>query len=253
MSSIQDFTPWLAVAHKRMRENPLGAYVVQDERDRSLLIEWTIGLLTDERIVEIKRTLVDLGCRRTVGAEIDFLKKNPSSVTTDGFLKVCAPLFAEGVAAVDWQKCYDTLDASLRNIYTADLKKFGEEVLKRIQHDVFIFVTAKDVVTDELVGFVSGGVTAGSALGDMKIISCLVDDAYCNFGIERLLLAGLLKALPSTLRLFTGVRPTNQYLLEVYDELRFDRVASVEYDKNHPIDLSSWILFSYDVMIKGML
>jgi hypothetical protein len=253
MNIAQDFTPWLAVAHKRMREHPQGAYVMEDTFKRPVLLEWTIGLLTDERIVEIKKKLVDLACAQTIAVEIDFLKKNPSAVSNDGFLRACAPLFEAGVANVDWQKCHQVLDDALRKIYTAELSSFGEEIAKRMQHDVALFVTAKDVVTDDLMGFSTGFITAGSALGDMKVVSCIVDEKGSQHGIERLLLAGLLKALPSTLRLFTGVRPINANLLRVYDELQFDRVAQVEHDKNHPIDSTSWILFSYDVMLKGIL
>ena len=253
MKNIQGLSPWLAVAQKRMREFPVGAFVAEDKTKKAVLIEWTIGLLVSDKIAEIKKKLVDLGCPQIVEAECEFLKANPQAVLTDGFLKVCAPHLEKGMDSVDWKACFNTLDTSLRTIYTADIKSFGEEIVKKIENDVIIFVTAKDVITDDLLGFVSGSVTPGSALGDLKIITCVVDEKYHGQEIERLLIGGLLKALPSTLRLFTGVRPTNKRMIRVCESIGFEQVAAIEYDKNHPIDVSSWRLFSYDVMLKDSI
>jgi hypothetical protein len=253
MKNIQELSPWLAVAQKRMREFPVGAFVVEDKTKKTILIEWTIGLLVSNEIAEIKKKLVDLGCPQIVAAECEFLKKNPQAVLTDGFLKVCAPLLEKGIDSVDWKACKAALDGSLRTIYTADIKSFGEEIVKKIENDVIIFVTAKDVATDDLLGFVSGSVTPGSALGDLKIITCVVDEKHHGQDIERLLIGGLLKALPSTLRLFTGVRPTNKRMINICEAIGFEQIAAIEFDKNHRIDISSWRLFSYDVMLKGYI
>lgn len=243
--------PWLAVVQKRAKECPKGAFIGLNAHNKQTLIEWSLVSLVSPECREIKKTLVDLGCSQTIPVECAFLKAHPEAVKTDGFLKACTSMFANGSVNVDWDACYKALDTALRTIYTADISAFGEEVVKKLEHDMVLFVTAKDVVNDALLGFVSCGVTPASTLGDVKIISCVVAADQQNKGIERLMFSGVLKALPATLRLFSGVRPTNTALIDVYKQHGFHVVSTLQHDPNHPIDLSSWTLLAYDVVLKG--
>jgi len=245
--------PWLAVVHKRAREASTGAFIAQDLHKHNVLIEWTFAPMISPECRALKTMLVDLGCEQTIPVECAFLKAHPQAVQTDGFLHACAPLFANGAQSVDWDACYKTLEATLRTIYTADINEFGEEIVQKLQHDMILFVTAKDVVNDELLGFVLCGVTPASALGDVKIISCIVAKNHHNKGIERLLLSGVLKALPSALRLFAGIRPTNTALSKVYQSCGFEPIEELTQDPNHNFDEDSWTLLAYDVMLKGRL
>lgn len=245
--------PWLAVIQKRASEFPKGAFIGVDAQKKQVLIEWALVHLVSPECLAIKKTLVDLGCAQTIPAELAFLKENPEAVESDGFLRACAPFFKNGVNAVDWKACANALDTALRTIYTSDISAFGEEVAKRLEHDMVLFVTAKDVVNDALLGFVSCGVTQGSALGDVKVISLVVEQKHHDQGIERLLLSGVLKALPAALRLFSGVRPTSTGLIAEYQRCGFEEIETLTQDSNHPLDPSHWSLLAYDVMIKGKL
>ena len=245
--------PWLAVIQKRAKEAPKGAVIVFDAQKKQVLIEWSLVQLVSAECLEIKKTLVDLGVAQTVPAELAFIKENPEAVETDGFLRACAPFFKQGVNAVDWNACAKSLGAALRTIYTSDISAFGEEIAKRLEHDMVLFVTAKDVVNDDLLGFVLCGVTPESALGDVKIISLVVDQYSHNQGVERLLLSGVLKALPAALRLFACVRPTNTDLIIEYQRCGFEEIELLSQDSNHPLDPSHWTLLAYDVMLKGRL
>ena len=138
--------PWLAVIQKRAKEAPKGAVIVFDAQKKQVLIEWSLVQLVSAECLEIKKTLVDLGVAQTVPAELAFIKENPGAVETDGFLRACEPFFKQGVNAVDWNACAKALGAALRTIYTSDISAFGEEIAKKLEHDMVLFVTAKDVV-----------------------------------------------------------------------------------------------------------
>lgn len=252
MSTQKSASAWLTLMQHKAQETPSGAFIVQDEQKRQILFEWKLTNILSPECSEVKKQVVDLACAELVPTELSFLKTHPQAVTRDGFLRSCAPFFANGKDNVDWVACSKAIDTTLRTIYTADVREFGEAIVKRLEQDVFLFVTAKDFATDELLGFVSCGVTPASGLGDVKIISCVVSVQHQDRNLERMLLSAIFKVVPEAQRLLVGVRPTSAYMIDVYEACGFEKNTSLAQDKNHPIDMNNWALFAYDV-VKGVL
>ncbi len=195
----------------------------------------------------IKRQIVDLGCQSVVPVELAFLRARPEAVETEHFLKACAPFFANGIDAVDWDGVSKTVEGVMRHIYTADVSQFPAEVIKRIAQDVFLFSTVKDVQTDDLLGFISCGITPASAFGDVKVITCAVAPGNAHRDLEKMLFGAVLKVLPGTTRFFLGSRPTNDQGIAIYQSLGFVTDEAFTQDPNHQMMLKNWTILECKV------
>lgn len=244
---------WLAQCKERAAKNSSGAFGAKDAARVPVLFEWILTDIQSPDCVAIKRQVADLGCLAVVPLELAFLRARPDAVANDGMLAACAPFFAQGSEAVDWDGVRNTIEMVMRQIYTADASKFPAEVIKRIAQDLFLFVTVKDVQTDELLGFISCGITPASAYGDVKVITCAVAQNNTHRELEKMLFAAVMRILPETKRFFLGTRPTNTQGIALYKTLGFTLDQAFTQDPNHQVMLKNWTILECNVPLEHEL
>jgi len=233
---------WLAQCKERAKKESSGAFAAKDAVRVPVLFEWILTDIQSPDCAEIKRQIADLGCHVVVPLEVAFLKARPEAVTTDHFLKACEPFFAKKDTHVDWDGVTYTIDGVMRHIYTANISQFPPDVIKRIAQDLYLFVTVKDVQTDELLGFISCGITPASAFGDVKVITCAVAPQNAHRGLDAMLFAAVLKILPATQRIFLATRPTNTQGIVLYKSFGFQVDQEFTQDPNHQVAFTNYTI-----------
>lgn len=253
MESHVVFSAWLEKCKIRALENSSGAFGAKDAKGVPVLCEWLLTDIQAPECVELKRQIADLGCQAVVPVELEFLRARPDAVLNDGFLRACVPLFLQGLAKVDWDAVRARIDEVLRQIYTVEVAQFGPEVVQKLAQDVLLFITIKNVETDELLGFISCGVTPASAQGEVKVITCAVVPEAKDRGLEKMLFASIFKAFPDATRLFLGTRPTNAAGIEEYKSLGFTVCEMPTQDPNHQVNLKNWVVMEYQTSQSSQL
>ena len=238
---------WLAHCKARAQKESSGAFAAKDAVRVPVLFEWILTDIQAPDCAAIKKQVADLGCQSVVPVELTFLKARPDAVLNDHFLKACAPFFLKGLAEVDWEGVKNKIDEVLRQIYTVDIAQFGPEIIKKIAQDLFLFITVKDVQTDDLLGFISCGITPASADGDVKIITCAVPKKHAHRELEKMLFGAVLKIIPDAQRLFIGTRPTNTQAIDLYQSLGFAQDQAFKQDPNHQIALKNFVILECNV------
>lgn len=233
---------WLAACKERAKKESSGAFAAKDAVRVPVLFEWILTDIQSPDCAEIKRHIADLGCQVVVPLEVAFLKERPEAVKTDHFLRACEPFFAKNPSEVDWDGVKYTIDGVMRHIYTANISQFPPDVIKRIAQDLYLFVTVKDVQTDDLLGFISCGITPASAFGDVKVITCAVLPQNAHRGLDAMLFAAVLRILPATQRLFLGTRPTNTQGINLYQSFGFTSDQAFKQDPNHQLALTNYTI-----------
>lgn len=236
---------WLAHCKERAKKESFGAFGAKDGARCPVLFEWILTDIQASDCVAVKKQVANLGCQSVVPVELAFLKARPDAVLSDGFLRACVPFFLKGLAEVDWSAVKNKIDEVLRQIYTVDIAQFGPEVVQKLAQDLLLFITVKDIQTDDLIGFISCGITPASTFGDIKIITCAVSPEHVHRNVEKMLFAAIFKVIPDVQRLFMGTRPTNSRAIELYQSFGFTKDEAPAQDVNHQINLKNWVVLEY--------
>ena len=237
---------WLAHCKERAKKESSGAFAAKDAARVPVLFEWLLTDIQSPDCVAIKKQLADLGCQSVVPLELAFLRQRPDAVLNDGFLRACVPFFLKGLAQVDWSAVESKIYEVMNQIYTVDIAQFGPEIVQKLAQDVLLWITVKDVQTDDLLGFISCGITPASAVGDVKVITCAVARGAEHRELEKMLFGAVLKVIPDAQRLYLGTRPTNKRAIDLYTSFGFVRNEAPSQDPNHQINLKNWVVLEYN-------
>jgi ribosomal protein S18 acetylase RimI-like enzyme len=225
---------WLAHIKKTTPEE--GILATQDIQGNSILIDWKRADILSPHLSYFKKSTSELASEEIALAELEFLRAYPEAASQELFLKACEPLLKDGVGSANWAEIEEKIRVTIKQFYSADLSKFGSEIINPLMDDLYFFGTVKDKGDDRLCGFFIFAITPALPFGNIKVINLVVRSHERDRGLEKAMLRAIIEIIPQTNRIFLFVRPTNVVALEMYKDLGF--VANLEsfLDPNHKVN-----------------
>ncbi len=237
---------WLTSVHAETASKKAGQFAATDATGRPVILEWKITDILSPDLAAFKKNVSDLAAQTHADSEVQFLHAHPEAVSQDGFLKACAPLFANGLEAVDWQQVEATIQLIYKQFYLMDIASFGADIIKRIADDLYFFATIKEASgSEKILGFMMYAITPAFAYGDIKLIKLALAPSELGHGLGELLVSSIFKVIPQVKRIFSVVRPTDEHALQEYLSWGFVQDSNPVQDPNHPINLSYWTVLEY--------
>lgn len=243
---------WLA--HIKRTTPEKGVLATQDEQGNSILIDWKRADILSPHLAYFKKNTSELASEEIALAELEFLRAYPKASSQELFLKPCEPLLKDGVGSANWAEIEEKIRVTIVQFYSADLSKFGSEIIKPLMDDLYFFGTVKDKEEDPVCGFFIFAITPALPFGNIKVINLVVRSQERDRGLEKAMLRTIFEVIPQTSRIFLFVRPTNVVALEMYKDLGF--VANFEsfLDPNHKVntDYLTPLEFTKDTLKVGL-
>lgn len=230
-----------------------GQFFVTDLFGNSLILEWKKTDITSQNLADFKRNISEIASLALAPIEMQFLRTYPEAVTQELFLMPCAPLFASGIEAVDWNLVDKTIQGTIKQFYQTDLSTFGADIIKPLLDDVYFIVSIKESKGEQILGFAMFAITPELPCGDVKVIQVAVAQDGDNRELDKLLMSTIFAIIPDTKRLFTFVRPTNEYALRTYSSWGFAENKNGFQDPNHKVNMEYLRLLDYKAERNKML
>ena len=247
MNSIpsQELSQWLTHINDTVPSNKGETLLIKGAFEIPLRLEWMKTDIQSPYLAAFRRYICEMACESLAPVEVEFLRQYPEAVNREIFLVGCAPFFAQGPQAVDWEAVEEKIKSTIKQFYLADISSFGIEVIKPLLNDVYCFATLRNEETKKLLGFTLFSITPALPYGDIKIINLVVDPSQKNQGLETLLLSMIFKIIPKAKRLFLFNRPTDTESLQMYQSLGFNVSKKPNQDPNHQVNPNYLILLEY--------
>jgi ribosomal protein S18 acetylase RimI-like enzyme len=175
--------------------------------------------------------------------EMQFLCAFPEVVGTEQYFKPFEPLFAHGVANVDWNAATKTMESILQGHFVFDPTQLPQNVIAMFSQDTCFMVIAKERTTGKPLGFITFLMRATYAAGDVKVMSLAVDTTHQNRGLGKLLMSSIFKITPDIKRIFLCTRVTNDTALQAYRSWGF--VTDNNPILDHAFNLTHWSFIEY--------
>lgn len=243
MNNKEAKNDWLSQVKSSLGAKSSGSFAAKDSNGKPIVLEWLVADIVSPQLAAFKKQVSDLAAQNTAATEVEFLRKHPEAVEQEFLLKPCAPLFAKGVVEVDWKQVEETIKATIKQFYLTDISSFGDTVIKPLLDDLYFGVIAKDP-SGELLGFAMFSITPALAYGDVKLIHVSADHKEQARGIEALLIASIVKLVPETTHIFTGIRPTDAHALAIFAACGFAPEAAPQ-DPHHKVNVEYFTVLGY--------
>lgn len=212
-----DSVGWIAQVRKAIVAGK-GRWQTHDRNGNAIVLVWECVDVASSRFNEIIRESADILAQTYTIMELDFARHHPEAIETKMFLKPVAPIFKNGLQAVDWAIAEKTLKDHLRQFFlNTDFACYGTV------DDVHIFVSARDVESGAQLGIIQFTVMPQFPYGSVKAAFFAVDCQAQNLGLEKILLSSIFKVVPATERLFLHTRVTNEQAINLYQGLGFKK------------------------------
>lgn len=225
---------WLAYAKTASAMN--GRASATDEKGQAFVLEWKKADILSSDLSAFKKDLSDLAAEKLSRSELAFLKKNPEAASGELFLRACKPLLDNGIENADWHAIQETIKATVKQFYLADLSTFESDIIKPLLNDVYFCAIARRPDENEPSGFLLFSITPALPYGDVKIINFFMREDNPSADQRNILMGMVFKILPQTKRIFLFVRPTDSAALEMYASMGFERDENPFQDPIHKIN-----------------
>lgn len=236
---------WLAYAKTA---SPLdGRASAADEKGQAFVIEWKRVDILSPHLAAFKKDLSDLAAEKLSESELAFLKANSEAASSELFLRACKPLLDNGAENADWHAVQETIKASVKQFYLANLSKFGPDIIKPLLNDVYFCATARKPDEKEPIGFLLFSITPALPFGDVKVINFFMKEDSPSEDQRNILMGMVFKILPQTKRIFLFSRPTDSAALEMYAAMGFERDANPFQDPSHKINHQYLVSLDYRI------
>jgi ribosomal protein S18 acetylase RimI-like enzyme len=222
---------WLAYAKTVSMD---GKASIVDEQ--AFVVEWKKTDILSPHLAAFKKDISDLATEKLSKSELLFLKAYPEAASSELFLSGCKPLLDNGVENADWSAIKDTIKATVKQFYLADLSKFGTDMIKPLLNDVYFCATVRKSDETEPLGFLLFSITPALPFGDVKVINFFIREDSASEDSQNILMGMIFKIFPQTKRIFLFVRPTDSAALEMYTAMGFERDANPFEDPSHKIN-----------------
>lgn len=234
---------WLHYATKA-NSTKAGTFIATDKTSDAINLEWRIMNARSPELLATMKELGDFMAQNWTAVEVNYLRAHPEEVTQQEHLQAFRPLFERGIEQVDWQKVNVLMSSMIKSMVEIDPKDFFGE------HDISIFVFAKDPSTNKLLGFIQYLVKQDYPYGTVNLGNLAVDETARNRGLGKLLTSTIFKLLPKTERIFLFTRPTNTTAQSAYKAYGFKISKQLITD---PIFAHGWLMMEYKVHESAIL
>lgn len=228
---------WLDQVIQITTNKRAGIMTATDKSGIPIVLEWQIMNAWAPALLVTMQDLSAFMVKTWVPIELDYLKANPGEVMRNEYLKPLQPLFAHGIEHVDWQKAGVLMGQFIKSAVESDPKGFFGE------HDLSIFVIAKDKVTGNRLGFIQFLIKQEYPYGTVNLGNLAVDESARNRGLGKLLVSSLFKLLPATKNVFLYTRPSNIVAQKAYLAYGFKRDERPIAD---PMFAHGWLRMEYN-------
>lgn len=227
---------WLNYATKTTADKKSGVFTAIDKTGATIYLEWRIINTRSHEFLATTKELSDFMVQNWTPIEVDYLKAYPEDVMEKEHLQAFRPLFAQGIEHVDWQKVSALMGTMIKGFVEADPKDFFGE------HDISIFVIAKDKATNTRLGFIQYLVKQEYPYGTINLGNLAVDQTARNRGLGKILTSSIYKLLTKTERIFLYTRTTNVVAQKAYMAYGFKVSKKPITD---PIFAHGWFMMEY--------
>ena len=231
--------------NNHMEQKKVGSCVAQDKLGVSVVLEWHQTNIVSARFADLMKQVWCFARGAYVPVEMDFLKAFPEVVGVDQYFKVFEPLFAQGVANVDWQLAEDKMTTNLQEHFVFDPLQFPQQMVEMYSKDICYAAVIKEQSTGKVLGFISFLKRAQYAPGDIKVMILAVDVAHQKRGLGKLLMSSIFAIDPEVKRIFLCTRVTNINALSAYHSWGFVRDENPVLD--YAFNLNHWTFMEYKV------
>ncbi len=220
-----------------------GSFVGKDKQGNQVMLEWQKTTLVSPDFVTAYSATWEIAEHGYTPVEMQFLQAYPEVVGKEAYFKPFEPLFASGVAAVDWRQVEVAMRSVLKGHFVLDPSLYSDAILKAYAHDIIFVVTIKDQATNQQLGFITFMVRVGYAHGDIKVMSFAVSPAHQCRGLGKLLMGAIFNIVPQVKRIFLHTRVTNERALQAYRSWGFmdDQHPVID----HPLNMAHWSCLEY--------
>lgn len=218
---------------------------VVDKEGFSFILEWQSTDILSPSLAAFKKDLSTLAAEKLSESELAFLKADPEAASSELFLGACKPFLEKGIENADWHAIQETIKASVKQFYFADLSKFGSDMIKPLLDDVYFCTTIRSQDAQEPLGFLLFAVTPALPFGDVKVINFFLRENDPDLRAESILMGSIFKILPEVKRIFLFARPTDLSALKMYATMGFERDENPFQDSSHKINPQSYASLDY--------
>lgn len=236
---------WLAYAKT---DSPMdGRASPTDEKGQAFVIEWKRTDILSSHLAAFKKDLSDLAAETLSKSELAFLKVNPEAASNELFLRACKPLLDNGAENANWHAIQETIKASVKPFYLADLSKFGPDIIKPLLNDIYFCATARKPNKKEHLGFLLFSITPALPFGTVKVINFFMKEDIPSEDQRNILMGMVFKILLQTKRIFLFAWPTDSAALEMYAAMGFEKDVNPFQDPSHKINHHYLISLDYRI------
>lgn len=226
---------WLTTLQKTAKS---GLFQTKDKYGKPIILEWNkIGMLTQE-FSALMENIWDIACAAYTPVEMKFLKAFPQVVEKEAYFKPFEHFFEQGLKAVDWSLVEIKMQETLKSHFVFDVAKLPEQVIKTYARDICIFIQAKDMQTNAILGFITFMIRPNYPIGNVKVITFAVSPSAQNRGLGKLLMSSIFNIVTGIKRIFLCTRVTNEQALSAYRSWGFTNDINPIMD--HPFNMEHW-------------
>lgn len=218
-------------------------FLAKDKQETPVVLEWFKTNMFSPALAVALKDAWTFACDAYTPVEMQFLQAFPDLVGKEAYFKPFEPLFKDGVAKVDWAVATTVMQSILQGHFVFDPTKFPESVIKAYENDSCFFVTVKDAVSGQALGFIVFIMRANYPAGVVKVMYLAVDTAHQNRGLGKLLMSSIFKVVPEVKRVFLCTRVTNETALRAYRSWGFVNDENPILD--HAFNLEHWTFMEY--------
>ena len=233
--------------NKKMNTKPepknSGSLSATDKLGTPIILEWNKTSIVSTDFAAAMSKMWSFARDAYTPVEMQFLRTFPEVVGAEPYFKPFEPLFANGIANVDWNAATKTMETILQGHFVFDPTQLPEQVVAMFAQDSCYIVIAKDQTTGTPLGFITFLIRANYPAREIKVMSLAVATTHQKRGLGKLLMSSILKIAPNITRIFLCTRITNISALQAYRS--WDFVTDEKPILDHPFNLAHWSFMEY--------
>ena len=222
-----------------------GKAFASDANGHALILEWKKTDILSPALASFKKFLSDFAAEKLSASELAFLKANPEAAASELFLRSCKPMLENGIENANWSAIQETIRASVKQFYLADLSKFWPDMIKQLLNDVYFCASARRPDQTGPLGSLLFSITPALPFGDVKVINFFMQEENPN--ARNILMSLVFSILPQTKRIFLFTRPTDSAALEMYAAMGFEKDENPFEDPGHKINRQYLTTLNYRI------
>ena len=235
MATFSNLSPWQLSIEQIFAAKKSGQFEAKDKNGAPIILEWLVTNVHEPEYIQMMHSVADIFVQSFGSQEVRFLKAHPEAVTTavknTPFNAQLQQLFKDGIEKVDWKAVEEKM-ASMACAYWEG-EATGADALKRYAHSLFVFIIAKDTLTQNLLGFVTYRIDDDDPRGAVIIEPLAVIPEAQKRGLGKLLVASIFKMVPAVTRINLIVESKNDNAIKAYQAWGFvEFQAPDQYHKN---------------------